>query len=70
MEQFEAAADLLQLEDDLRNRIKYPERCLIVSVPVRRDNGRIERFEGYRVQHNTARALPRRPQVSSQGDPG
>ena len=55
MEQFEAAADLLHLEDDLRNRIKYPERCLIVSVPVRLDNGRIERFEGYRVQHSTAR---------------
>ena len=55
MEQFEAAADLLQLEDNLRNRIKYPERCLIVSVPVRLDNGRIERFEGYRVQHSTAR---------------
>ena len=55
MEQFEAAADLLQLEDDLRSRIKYPERCLIVSVPVRLDDGRIERFEGYRVQHNTAR---------------
>ena len=55
MEQFEAAADLLQLEDDVRNKIKYPERCLIVSVPVRLDDGRIRRFEGYRVQHSTAR---------------
>ena len=55
MEQFEAAADLLQLDDDVRNKIKYPERCLIVSVPVRLDDGRIQRFEGYRVQHSTAR---------------
>lgn len=55
MEQFEAAADLLQLDDDVRNKIKYPERCLIVSVPVRLDDGRIRRFEGYRVQHSTAR---------------
>ncbi len=55
MEQFDVAADLLQLDDDLRNQIKYPERCLIVSVPIRLDNGRIERFEGYRVQHSTAR---------------
>ncbi len=55
MEQFDLAADILQLDDDLRNKIRYPERCLIVSVPIRLDNGRVERFEGYRVQHSTAR---------------
>ncbi len=55
MENFDIAADALELDPDLRVRIKYPERCLIVSVPVRMDNGRTERFEGYRVQHNTAR---------------
>jgi len=35
--------------------IKYPERILTVSIPVRMDDGRIHRFEGYRVQHSTAR---------------
>jgi glutamate dehydrogenase (NAD(P)+) len=55
MQNFDIAADALELEPDLRVRIKHPERCLIVSVPVRMDNGRTERFEGYRVQHNTAR---------------
>jgi glutamate dehydrogenase/leucine dehydrogenase len=35
--------------------IKYPERVLTVSVPVRMDSGKIVRFEGYRVQHNTTR---------------
>ena len=35
--------------------IKYPERVLTVSVPVRMDDGHIRRFEAYRVQHSTAR---------------
>jgi glutamate dehydrogenase/leucine dehydrogenase len=55
MENFDLAADAIGLEEDLRVKIKYPERCLIVSIPVRMDNGRTVRFEGYRVQHSTAR---------------
>jgi len=35
--------------------IKYPERELKVSVPVRMDSGKIVRYEGYRVQHSTQR---------------
>ncbi len=35
--------------------IKYPERILSVSVPVRMDSGKVVRFEGYRVQHSTLR---------------
>jgi glutamate dehydrogenase/leucine dehydrogenase len=52
---FDLAADQLELDYDLRMMVKYPERCLTVSIPIRRDDGSIERFEGYRVQHNTAR---------------
>jgi len=52
---FDLAADQLELDYDVRAMIKWPERCLTVSVPVRMDNGTITRFEGYRVQHNTAR---------------
>jgi glutamate dehydrogenase/leucine dehydrogenase len=55
MKNFDIAADRLGLEDELRVKIKYPERCLIVSVPIRMDSGKTERFEGYRVQHSTAR---------------
>ena len=55
LENFDLAADALGLEDSLRARIKYPERVLSVSVPVRMDNGKVVRFEGYRVQHNTQR---------------
>jgi glutamate dehydrogenase/leucine dehydrogenase len=52
---FDSAADALELEHDLRAMIKYPERSLTVSIPVRLDSGKIVRFEGHRVQHSTAR---------------
>lgn len=52
---FDMAADQLELDYDLRMMIKYPERSLTVSIPIRRDDGSIECFEGHRVQHNTAR---------------
>ena len=55
MENFDHAADALELENDVREMIKYPERILMVSVPVRMENGRIRRFEAYRVQHSTVR---------------
>ncbi len=50
--QFDAAADIIGMEAGLRERTKRPRRCVIVSMPVRMDNGKIEIFEGYRVQHN------------------
>jgi glutamate dehydrogenase/leucine dehydrogenase len=55
MENFDLAADALGLDENTRNMIKCPERILEVSLPVRMDDGRIQRFDGYRVQHSTAR---------------
>jgi glutamate dehydrogenase/leucine dehydrogenase len=55
LENFDTAADALGLDNDTREMIKYPERVLTVTVPVRMDDGRIHRFEGYRVQHSTVR---------------
>jgi glutamate dehydrogenase/leucine dehydrogenase len=55
LENFEAAANALDLDNDTREMIRYPERVLTVTVPVRMDDGRIHRFEGYRVQHSTVR---------------
>jgi glutamate dehydrogenase/leucine dehydrogenase len=55
LENFDAAADVLELSRDVREMIKYPERVLSVMLPVRMDNGEIRRFEGYRVQHSTVR---------------
>jgi glutamate dehydrogenase (NAD(P)+) len=50
--QFDQAADAINLPEEIRDRTKYPRRCLAVSLPVRRDNGSVTVFEGYRVQHN------------------
>jgi glutamate dehydrogenase/leucine dehydrogenase len=55
LENFDAAANALELSEDIRQMIKYPERMLTVSVPVRMDDGRLHRFEGYRVQHSMVR---------------
>ncbi|HUH62029.1 MAG TPA: Glu/Leu/Phe/Val dehydrogenase [Terracidiphilus sp.] len=55
LENFDAAADALELDNDTREMIKYPERVLTVSVPVRMDDGHIHRFEAYRVQHSSVR---------------
>ena len=55
MENFDLAADALELDDDVRSMIKYPERVLTVVLPVRMDNGKIHCFQGYRVQHSTSR---------------
>jgi glutamate dehydrogenase (NAD(P)+) len=53
--QFEIAAERLQLSADLRKLLLAHQRALTVQFPVRMDDGRIEIFTGFRVQHNTAR---------------
>ena len=55
MENFNTAANVMGLDKNTREMIKYPERMLTVSVPVRMDDGSIHRFEGYRVQHSSVR---------------
>jgi glutamate dehydrogenase/leucine dehydrogenase len=55
LENFDSAADALGLDNDTREMIKFPERVLTVTVPVRMDDGHIRRFEAFRVQHSTAR---------------
>jgi len=55
MENFDSAANALDLDNDTREMIKFPERVLTVTVPVRMDDGHIRRFEAFRVQHSTAR---------------
>jgi glutamate dehydrogenase (NAD(P)+) len=46
------AADTMRLDRNIAERLKVPKRALVVSVPIRLDDGRIKVFEGYRVQHN------------------
>lgn len=50
--QFDQAADAINLPDAIRDRTKYPRRCLVVALPVKRQDGSVTVFEGYRVQHN------------------
>lgn len=50
--QFDVAADIIGMEAGVRERAKHPRRTLTVMLPVRMDNGKVETFEGYRVQHN------------------
>ncbi len=54
-QQFNRAADYLDLDASTRNVLSSPKRQLIVSVPVKMDGGDVQVFEGYRVQHNIAR---------------
>ena len=54
-DQFDRVAEFLELDDELRERCKWPKRVFSVSVPVRMDDGRTEVFFGHRVQHHFSR---------------
>jgi glutamate dehydrogenase (NAD(P)+) len=52
VQQLDLAAGRLGLDDGVHERLRLPKRCMIVSVPVRMDQGHTAVFTGYRVQHN------------------
>ena len=69
MQQFDEAASRLNLDEGMIEFLKQPRRVLIVKLPIRRDNGRLEVFTGYRVQHSINRGPAKggvryHPQVS------
>src|ERR671936_385462 len=51
--QFEQAVEVAKVPDAIAERLRFPERALMVSVPVRMDDGRRVVFPGYRVQHSS-----------------
>ncbi|MGE0470827.1 MAG: Glu/Leu/Phe/Val dehydrogenase [Nitrospira sp.] len=53
--QFDQAAEAMHLDSNLRERLKLPQRSLVVSLPVLMDDGHVEVFTGYRVQHDSSR---------------
>jgi glutamate dehydrogenase (NAD(P)+) len=53
--QVDIVADLLGLDDGMRQILKHPKRELTVNFPVRMDNGSYRVFTGHRVQYNNAR---------------
>ena len=52
---FDQAADVIELPDSARQLLQTPEKELRVQLPLRRDDGSLDVFIGYRVQHNSAR---------------
>jgi glutamate dehydrogenase len=53
--QFDHVADLLHLDPQVREILRWPLREFSFRIPVRMDDGTIRVFQGYRVQHNDAR---------------
>ena len=54
-EQLEKVGNLLNIEQAIIERLKYPRKTLIVSVPIQMDDGTTKCFTGYRVQHDLTR---------------
>src|SRR5271157_1261029 len=52
---FDIAAEKLRLDDGMRKILRSPTREVTVNIPVQLDDGRLEVFTGYRVQHSIAR---------------
>lgn len=54
MTQLDKAAKVMNLDPDIHTILKQPERILTVSIPLKRDSGKVEMFTGYRSQYNNA----------------
>jgi len=50
--QFDEVAEVMSLDMNVSRRLRVPDRCFIISVPVRMEDGYVEVVPGYRVQHN------------------
>lgn len=53
--QLEKAVKKMNLDPNILAQLKEPEKVLIVSIPVKMDNGTVKVFTGYRAQYNSAR---------------
>jgi glutamate dehydrogenase (NAD(P)+) len=54
-DQFDRVANILDLDRATRDLLRYPMREYHFSIPVRMDDGKVQIFRGFRVQHNDAR---------------
>lgn len=54
LEQFNKAADHIELHPSIRKILSITNNEIVVNFPVKMDNGEVEIFQGYRVQHNNA----------------
>jgi glutamate dehydrogenase (NAD(P)+) len=55
LEQLDAVARFMNLNPNVHKVLRSTKRCLIVSIPVKMDDGSVEVFTGYRVHHNISR---------------
>lgn len=55
LEQLRVTAEKINLDPGIHEMLKYPKRSLVVSIPIKLDNGEVNVFMGCRVQHNGAR---------------
>ena len=70
-QQFNRAADYLDLDHSTRNVLSSPKRQLIVSIPVKMDGGDVQVFRGLpRPTQHRARALQGRHPLSPKRDAG
>jgi glutamate dehydrogenase (NAD(P)+) len=51
-QQLDDAAKLMNLDTGIHERLRYPRRSIVVSVPIKLDNGSTKVYTGYRVQHD------------------
>ena len=51
--QLEQALPLAGISDQVAERLRYPERAVILTLPVRMDDGSVRSFPAYRVQHSS-----------------
>ncbi|WP_238989981.1 Glu/Leu/Phe/Val family dehydrogenase [Flavobacterium sharifuzzamanii] len=54
IDRFNIAADILKLDDSIKQKLQRPEKQITVNFSITLDNGNVQNFEGYRVIHNTA----------------
>lgn len=55
MSQLRNAREHVEIDDNIFERLRYPDRVAEFSIPVRMDDGSVESFTGYRCQHDDAR---------------
>ena len=53
--QFDDVAEAMNLDKNVANRLREPDRAVLITVPVRMDDNRVQVFDAYRVQHNDTR---------------
>ena len=51
--QLEQALEQAEIPDWVAERLRYPERALILTLPVKLDDGSVRSFPAYRVQHSS-----------------